>query len=119
MNARDRDSLEDLRDAAQRVLDFTRGLTAVALASNEEKLSAVLYQFVVIGEAARRLSDEVRAAHSEIPWRQIIAMRNLITHGYDQVDEVKLWQVIEADLPKLLDQLAGILTEGQPPSSEA
>lgn len=118
MNARDRDSVEDLRDAAQRALGFTHGLTAVALASNEEKLSAVLYQFVVIGEAARRLSDEMRSAHPDIPWRQIIAMRNIITHGYDQVDEVKLWQVIEADLPRLQDQLARILAADQPSPTE-
>lgn len=109
MNERDRDSLEDLRDAARRVLAFTRGLDAVALASNEEKLSAVLYQFVVIGEAARRLSDECRAAHPAVPGRQIIAMRNIITHGYDQVDEAKLWQVIAADLPAFLTELETIL----------
>jgi uncharacterized protein with HEPN domain len=109
MNERDRDSLEDLRDAARKVLAFTQGLSPVALASNEEKLSAVLYQFVVIGEAARRLSDECRAAHPEVPWRQIIAMRNLITHGYDQVDETKLWQVIASDLPILLTKLETIL----------
>lgn len=109
MNARDRDSLEDLRDAVRRVLAFTRGLDAVALARNEEKLSAVLYQFVVIGEAARRLSEECRTAQPAVPWRQIIALRNIITHGYDQVDETKLWQAIAADLPTLQAQLETIL----------
>lgn len=109
MNERDRDSLEDLRDAARKALHFTAGLDEVGLASNEEKLSAVLYQFVVIGEAARRLSDAFRLGHPEVPWRQIIAMRNLITHGYDQVDGTKLWQVIAADLPVLLPQLESLL----------
>lgn len=109
MNERDRDSLEDLRDAAHRVLNFTRGLDAAALGGNEEKLSAVLYQFVFIGEAARRLSEDFRAAHAGIPWRQIIAMRNIITHGYDQVDETKLWQATTTDLPALLAQLETIL----------
>lgn len=109
MNEHDRDSLEDLRDAAQKVLHFTEGLDEAALAGNEEKLSAVLYQFVDLGEAARRLSDEIRVAHPEVPWRQIIAMRNLITHGYDQVDEAKLWQAIATDLPVLRPQLEAIL----------
>ncbi|NDF01271.1 MAG: hypothetical protein EB034_23845, partial [Verrucomicrobia bacterium] len=73
MNERDRDSLEDLRDAARKVLHFSAGPNEVALAGNEEKLSAVLYQFVVVGEAARRLFDDFRQAHAEVPWRQIIA----------------------------------------------
>lgn len=87
MNERDRDSLEDLRDAARKVLHFSAGLNEVALAGNEEKLSAVLYQFVVVGEAARRLSDDFRQAHAAVPSRQIIA----------------------ADLPVLLPQVEALL----------
>lgn len=44
-------------------------------------LDAVLYELVVLGEAARRISLEVRQAHPEIPWREIIGMRSVVTHG--------------------------------------
>jgi hypothetical protein len=46
---------------------------------------SVLHEIVVIGQAARRLSDDVRAAHPEVPWREIIGMRSIMTHGYDQI----------------------------------
>jgi len=75
------------------------------------RLDAVLYEIVVLGEAARRLSEEIRAAHPEVPWREIIGMRSIVTHGYDQVDDDELWQVIERDLPDLMLKLEKILAQ--------
>ena len=109
MNERDRDSLEDLRDAARKVVEFTRGLDLPALASNEKDLASVLYEFVVFGEAVRQLSDECRAAHPKVPWRQIVAMRNIVTHGYDRIDEAKLWEAISVSVPNLIQALDDIL----------
>ena len=73
------------------------------------RLDAVLYEIVVMGEAARRLSPEIRTAHPEVPWRDIIGMRSVVTHGYDQIDDDELWQVIERDLPELIRKLEAIL----------
>jgi uncharacterized protein with HEPN domain len=61
------------------------------------RLDALLYEIVVLGEAARRLSPEVRAAYPDIPWSEIIGMGSVITHGYDQIDDDELWEVIERD----------------------
>ena len=66
-----------------------------------------------MGEAGRRFSPEIRAAHPEIPWRATIGMRSVITHGYDQIDDDELWQVIECDLPDLTPKIEAIL--GQSP----
>ena len=75
------------------------------------RLDAVLYEIVVLGEAARRLSPEIRSAHPGIPWREIIGMRSVITHGYDQIDDEELWQVVERDLPDLMPKLEAILSQ--------
>ena len=75
------------------------------------RLDAVLYEIVVLGEAARHLSPEIRAAHPEVPWREIIGMRSVVTHGYDQIDDDELWQVIERDLPDLMQRLDALLRE--------
>jgi len=75
------------------------------------RLDAVLYEIVVLGEAARRLSAEIRAAHPEVPWREIIGLRSVITHGYDQIDDDELWRVIEHDLPDLISRLNAILAQ--------
>lgn len=63
----------------------------------------------IVGEAANRLSDEVRSQHSEIPWPQIIGMRNRIVHAYDEVDLDLLWDTVTLELPPLIAQLERLL----------
>lgn len=60
-------------------------------------------------EAANRLSEDLRAAHPEVPWRAIIDFRNLLAHGYDHVLLDRVWQVVAADLPPLEGRIRAIL----------
>lgn len=62
---------------------------------------AVIRNLEVIGEAAKRVPEEFKKAHSEIPWRGMTALRNVLIHGYEGVDLQKVWQVIEKELPPL------------------
>ena len=114
MSNRDRPSLEDMLRAGRKVLEYAAGTTRESLPAIPMRLDAVLYEIVVLGEAARRLSAEIRAAHPEVPWREIIGLRSVITHGHDQIDDDELWRVIERDLPELLSKLEGILTISPP-----
>jgi uncharacterized protein with HEPN domain len=66
-------------------------------------------QLEIMGEAARRLSEETRLEIPEIPWRQIISMRNRLIHGYDDVDLVIVWETIQNDLPPLIAQLEKVV----------
>ena len=121
MSNRDRPSLEDMLRAARKVVEYAEGTTRESLPSIPMRLDAVLYEIVVLGEAARRLSTELRAAHPEVPWREIIGLRSVITHGYDQIDDDELWRVIERDLPDLLSKLEAILDQspfGDAPSAD-
>lgn len=59
----------------------------------------------VIGEAAAGLSDELISDHPEVPWRQIVATRNRVVHGYFEVDLDILWDVAVIDVPRLADQV--------------
>ena len=115
MSKRDRASVDDMLRAARKALEYTRGATRESLPSLPMRLDAVLYEIIVMGEAARRLSADIRAAHPEVPWREIIGMRSVITHGYDQIDDHELWRVIERDLPELIVRLESILAQ-EPPS---
>jgi len=63
----------------------------------------------IVGEAVGRTSAELRDAHEGGPWREIIAMRNRLIHGYDAVDNDILWEVIAADLPRLVAAVERIL----------
>ncbi len=82
--------------------------------SDELTLHAVLWELAILGEAANRVSEPVRASHPEVPWRRIINQRNILVHVYDQVDIDLLWQAIEA-IPELDRQIASMLDEPRGP----
>ena len=65
---------------------------------------AVIRNFEVIGEAAKRLPDEVRALSPGVPWKQVAGLRDWLIHGYDAVDYGRLWNVIEHDLDPLIEE---------------
>ena len=72
------------------------------------KQDAVSYNFLIIGEAANQISEEVRTAHPEIPWKIIIGMRNVLIHDYVRTNYSLVWQTIQNDLPKFREQLLTI-----------
>ncbi len=72
---------------------------------------ALVHLVQIIGEAASRVSDDLRRRHPEIPWRQVVGMRNRVVHGYFEVDLDLLWAVVTLDVPKLRAQLAAIPDE--------
>ena len=65
-----------------------------------------------IGELVGKLSDELRAAHTAIPWRQIKAMRNIVAHSYGTIDPEVTWEVMTEDIPRLKADCQAILEEG-------
>jgi uncharacterized protein with HEPN domain len=65
----------------------------------------------IIGEAAGRVSQNTQEEYPEIPWREVIGMRNRLIHGYDSVDLSVLWDTVELDLPPLLVHLERILAK--------
>jgi len=62
-------------------------------------------QIEIIGEATKRLSDEFRNQHPDIPWRSMAGMRDVVIHGYDHVDIEEVWRVAKADIPRLIMML--------------
>ena len=68
-----------------------------------------------IGELAGHLTEEYRAAHTEIPWRQIRALRNIIAHNYGAVDAETAWEIVHDDLPRLKDYCEAALAAKEHP----
>jgi len=99
------------------ILLACRKIEAIVTATDEESFlrsevlsPAVLHHMTVIGEAISRLSDEVRDRHPEVPWRQIISVRNRIVHAYFDLDWQILWNAATDDIPALRRQVLAILT---------
>ncbi|MFM6310555.1 MAG: DUF86 domain-containing protein [Dolichospermum sp.] len=99
--SRDPECLIDIITAIRRILRYTNGISRVELEANDEKLSAILYQITIIGEATKRISLTFRQHHSEIPWREMAGMRDVIVHKYDQLDFDIVWDVVQNKLSEL------------------
>jgi uncharacterized protein with HEPN domain len=108
-DARDAAVLWDLLNAAQNITGFTRGVTLDAYRANLMLRRAVERELSIIGEAARRTSDTMRAQHPHIPWRMMVALRNVLTHAYDEVDDERIWRVAVEDIPSLIEQLQALV----------
>lgn len=108
--------LDDMIGFAEKVLVYTRGLDQKQFASSGLNYDATVRNLELIGEAATRIPDAIRTAHPEIPWRQIIATRNRLIHGYLGIDDDTLWSIIQEDVPALLPVLRGLGSQyGQTP----
>jgi uncharacterized protein with HEPN domain len=99
---RDDAYLLDILLAARRARSFVEGFTWDEFAQSDLVQSAVLVPLEIIGEAARRVSAETQRAHSEIPWAEMIGMRNRLIHEYFQVDLARVWETVQDDLPGLI-----------------
>jgi uncharacterized protein with HEPN domain len=107
--SRDSASLLDIVRAGQLVLQFAQGVDREQLASDILRQSAILYQISIMGEATKRLSREFREQHPEVPWDDVAGMRDIIAHQYDRVDLDIVWQVIQRNIPELLDMITPLL----------
>jgi uncharacterized protein with HEPN domain len=106
----DRERLFDILESVERIeAQAARG--RAAFVDDELAQTAVVRWVEIIGEAARGLSEELRQAHPEVPWRQMIAMRNVLIHGYFDIDVDLVWSVAQNDLPKLGAQMRAIVNE--------
>lgn len=99
------------------MLDFAREVMALTSYKSKEQVLAdrvlslaLVHLLEMIGEAAGKIEPAVRASHQNIPWPQIIGLRNRLIHGYDSVNMDVLWKIITDDLPVLVKALEGILT---------
>src|SRR5438552_227216 len=97
--------LEDILEAAKAIRRFTHGVLLDEFKQNEEKYEAVNRKFEIIGEAASRLSPEVKTLFPEVPWKFVTAMRNILIHDYDDVDLNIVWDTAQRDLPPLILRL--------------
>lgn len=98
----DRVLLFDIERAAERIISYTVDGEAEFLGSPLIQ-DAVIRNLEIIGEAAGKLSDATKERVSDVPWRGVVGLRNVLVHGYRDVDIETVWRVIAEDLQPLLD----------------
>ena len=102
---RDQAYLLDIVNAAQIALSYVEDIKQGEFVKNVQLQDAVIRRLEIIGEAARRVSQEVKVANPEVPWLAIIGMRNFMIHEYDNVDLDVIWSTLKRDIPLLLEQI--------------
>ena len=109
MNENDRTRLQHMLDYARDVVKFTEGRSRETLDDDLMLVRALTYTIGVIGEAANNISREVQEANPQVPWPQIIAMRNRLMHGYFDINLDRLWLTATEAVPTLIPELEKIL----------
>ena len=113
LQPKDRIRLQHMLDHAAEALNMIKGRNREDL-DNDRQLNLSLVRLLeIVGEAASRTSESTRSSHSELPWIQIIGLRNRLIHGYDEVDFDILWTILQDDLPLLVIQLKQSLSDPQ------
>ena len=108
---RDRERLEHILAAIDRIQRYTSGKTYDDLAADDMMYYAVVKNIEIIGEAANMLTPEFQAEHIETPWKMVKGMRNYIVHEYFQIDDIVVWDVVVNNLSELREQIVRYLAE--------
>ncbi len=103
--------IKDILSAIDKIERYTANLTLAQFRKNEVLIDAVIRNLEIIGEASSHIPSFIRNAHPEIPWRQIISLRNFLIHEYFYVELSIVWQTIQIHLPELKQQLMKLYHE--------
>ena len=101
--------LWDMHTAAKALVASLQNVSLEQYLADEDLRLAVERRLEIIGEAARRLSESFRTDHPDIPWRRIVAHRNVLIHEYDEIDHERVWRVAIEQIPRLIEQLEPLL----------
>lgn len=101
--------LRDILAACDNISDFVGDMKYESFTGDKKTISAVLRELSVIGEAARKVTDDFRENHSEIPWEKIFGMRNKLIHDYMGVQLPIVWQTVQDDIPLLKNLVSSSL----------
>jgi uncharacterized protein with HEPN domain len=111
---RDPAYLWDMLTAALTIQECTSGLSHEQYLKQRVIQLAVERGLEILCEAARRVSDSLKAAHPEIPWQAIIAQRNVLAHQYGDIEHFRIWKVVTTHIPSLIAQLEPLIPPPPP-----
>ncbi len=108
---------QDMLDSIGKIHQYTQGMSYDEFVRDSKTLDAVYRNLEIIGEAARRIPESVQEQYSDVPWAQIVALRNRLAHTYFAVDETIIWDIVQNDLPSLETRLKATLNQQTEDSS--
>lgn len=101
--------LQHILDAIAKIEQYTTGVSYQVFSESSLVQDGTVHELEIIGEASRNLSEEFRNRHDEVPWHQIIGMRNRIVHVYFDLDLPAVWDAVKLDVPDLKAKIIQML----------
>ena len=95
----------DMLEYSRAAVGFVDGLRFDQYMADRKTQLAVERAIEIVGEAARRLSDEFKRQHTDVPWRSIIGQRNVLAHEYGEIKHERLWLIVTEHIPTLITKL--------------
>lgn len=111
MRSEDKIRLRHILDEAGEAIQFVEGLSFEDFTKDSKTVHAVFRAIEVIGEAAAKISEEFKELHPDIPWTDIVGMRNHLIHVYFDVDHETAWKTVKTDIPKLIQIIEPLLRD--------
>ncbi|MBA3071076.1 MAG: DUF86 domain-containing protein [Nitrospirae bacterium] len=105
--------LRDILDAMDAIEKFVEGVEFDEFKRDDKTSSAVIRKFEIIGEAAKKVSEEIKNKHTEVPWKEMAGMRDRLIHFYFGVKYELVWDTIKDVIPKIKPLIRRILEEGE------
>lgn len=106
-------TLRQMLDHVEEAIGLAKDRSRADLETDRLFFLAMLKLVEIVGEAACRVSQPIRTAHDDIPWREIVGTRNRLIHGYDSVDFDILWEIVTMDFPPLAGRIRALLGGGE------
>lgn len=103
--------LKDMEEGILKIEEYTDQITENEFYNNTQIHDAVLRRFEIIGEAAKHIPDDFRNDYSDIPWRQIAGIRDIVIHEYFGVNLKRVWRTLKYDIPDLKVKIIKIISD--------
>lgn len=100
--------LDDIIDATENILNYTSGIDYDDFISNKMCIDAVIKNLLVVGEAVKKIPEEIKLEHPAIDWKNIAGLRDVLIHAYFRIDNDLLWDIIQNKLEDLRDEVLKI-----------
>ncbi len=102
--------IRDILHAIEKIETYTSNFKKESLYQDEKTLDAVVRNLEIIGEASKKIPDVMKSRYTEIEWKKIMGLRDILIHEYFGIDYEIIWDIVKHKLPEFKSQIQQILT---------